>query len=115
MRHADEAPDGIMDYLLVRLMEWGRDAGYRWFSLGVAPLTGLSKSSSAPLWNHVASLAFRHGEHFYNFQGLRAYKEKFRPEWRSRYLAVPGGLALPAVVRDVASLISGGLGGAFRR
>ena len=45
---------------------------------------------------------------FYNFQGLRAYKEKFDPVWEPRYLAYPGGLALPRVVADVSALIAGG-------
>jgi phosphatidylglycerol lysyltransferase len=54
---------------------------------------------------------YRHGEHFYNFQGLRQYKEKFDPVWTPRYLASPGGLALPAVLVDVAALMAGGLFG----
>jgi len=33
---------------------------------------------------------------FYSIEGLRAYKEKFDPIWRSKYLASPGGFALPA-------------------
>ena len=51
---------------------------------------------------------YRHGEAFYNFQGVRAYKSKFDPVWQPRYLAYPGGLALARVVTDVASLIAGG-------
>jgi phosphatidylglycerol lysyltransferase len=58
---------------------------------------------------------FRHGEHFYNFQGLRAYKEKFGPEWQPRYLACPGGLALPRILANVGGLIAGGLTGVVRR
>jgi phosphatidylglycerol lysyltransferase len=44
----------------------------------------------------------------YNFQGLRAYKEKFNPVWQPRYLAYPGGLRLPRVLADVSALIAGG-------
>jgi phosphatidylglycerol lysyltransferase len=54
---------------------------------------------------------FRHGEDFYNFQGLRQYKDKFGPEWEPRYLASPGGFALPVILSNIASLISGGLRG----
>jgi phosphatidylglycerol lysyltransferase len=53
----------------------------------------------------------RFGDHFYNFQGLRAYKEKFNPVWQSRYLAAPGGLTLPRTLADIGALISGGLKG----
>jgi phosphatidylglycerol lysyltransferase len=115
MRHREEAPDGVMDFLFVELMLWGREQGYRWFNLGMAPLSGLEERALAPLWNRVGSLVFRHGEHFYNFQGLRQYKEKFDPVWEPRYLACPGGLVLPRVLADIAALIGGGLRGVVGR
>ena len=52
---------------------------------------------------------FRHGEHFYNFEGLRHYKAKFQPEWEPRYLVAPGGIALPRILLDVSALIAGGI------
>jgi phosphatidylglycerol lysyltransferase len=111
MRFGIDAPKGAMDYLFTELMLWGRDAGYRYFSLGVAPLSGLEQHPLAPAWHRVGNLVFSLGEHFYNFEGLRRYKSKFLPEWQPRYLASPGGLALPRVLMDVSSLISGGLRG----
>ena len=60
------------------------------------------------LWTRLGSFLYAHGEAFYNFQGLRAYKEKFHPVWQSRYLAYPGGLTLPRTLADVAALIAGG-------
>lgn len=111
MRHRPEAHGGLMDYLFIRLMLYGREQGYRWFNLGMAPLSGLPQHELAPLWNRLGGFLFRHGEHFYNFQGLRRYKEKYGPEWRPRYLASPGGFALPQVLRDLSVLISGGVGG----
>jgi len=111
MRHLPDAPAGLMDFLFAQLMLRGRGEGYRWFNLGMAPLSGLPQHELAPLWNRVGGFMFRHGEHFYNFQGLRHYKEKFNPEWSPRYLASPGGLALPTVLGDLSLLISGGIGG----
>ena len=70
---------------------------------------GFEQHRLAPLWNRLGALLFRHGEQFYNFQGLRAFKDKFDPVWEPRYLASPGGLALPFVLTDVAALISGGV------
>ena len=40
MRYRTSAPPGVMDALLVEVMQWGRDEGYQWFSLGMAPLVG---------------------------------------------------------------------------
>lgn len=78
-------------------MLWGKDHNYQWFDLGMAPLSGVDARSVGPLWNRLAVIAYRHGEHFYNFQGLRQYKNKFDLEWLPRYLASPGGLALPII------------------
>jgi phosphatidylglycerol lysyltransferase len=108
MRHRPSAPPGIMDALFVELMQWGRVQGYQSFNLGVAPLSGIEESPVAPLWSKVGRFVYGHGETFYNFKGLRAYKEKFHPEWEPRYLAYPGGLALPRILADVSALIAGG-------
>jgi phosphatidylglycerol lysyltransferase len=111
MRHTRDAPAGVMDYLFLELMLWGRDQGYRWFNLGMAPLSGLEARALAPLWSRVGALVYQHGEQLYNFQGLRQYKDKYDPVWEPRYLACPGGLALPRILGDVAALIAGGLRG----
>ncbi len=111
MRYLPKAPRGIMDYLFVSLILWGKQQGYQMFNLGMAPFSGLQDSALAPLWNRLGAFVYRHGEHFYNFQGLRHYKDKFGPEWRSKYIAVPGGLRLPLILTNVAALISGGLKG----
>ena len=107
MRHLPEAPNGTMDFLFTQVLLWGRGEGYRWFNFGVAPLSGLERKGRATLWDRVGTLLYRHGEHFYNFRGLRQYKEKFAPVWAPRYLASPGGAALPLVLLDVAALIAG--------
>ena len=111
MRYLPEAAEDVMEYLFVSLMLWGKAQGYRWFNLGMAPFSGLENRALAPLWNRLGAFVFRYGEHFYNFQGLRQYKEKFDPEWRPRYLASPGGLALPQIFANLATLISGGVKG----
>jgi phosphatidylglycerol lysyltransferase len=115
MRYRGTAPKGVMEGLLVQLMLWGQPKGYRWFNLGMAPLSGMEGSPLAPLWSRVANLLFEHGEGLYHFQGLRAYKEKFSPVWEPRYLAYPGGLALPRIVADVSALIAGGYRRIFQK
>jgi phosphatidylglycerol lysyltransferase len=115
MRHADAAPPGVMDFLFVELLLWAQHDGYRFFSLGMAPLAGFEHHRLAPLWNRLGALLFRHGEQFYNFRGLRSFKDKFDPVWEPRFLASPGGIAVPFVLTDVAALISGGVTGVVTR
>ena len=111
MRYLPDDRDGLMDYLLIKLMLWGREQGYDWFNLGMAPLAGLQNRSFAPLWNRFGALVFGGGEAFYNFRGLHQYKDKFDPQWEARYLAVPGGMTLPRILTDLTALIAGGFKG----
>ncbi len=115
MRYNKAAPKGIMDYLFVELMLYGQANGFQWFCLGMAPLAGLEHHELAPTWHKIGNAIFEHGEHFYNFEGLRTFKEKFDPQWQPRYLAAPGGLATPRVLLDATVLISGGVKEVFAR
>ncbi|MGE0454963.1 MAG: bifunctional lysylphosphatidylglycerol flippase/synthetase MprF [Vicinamibacteria bacterium] len=115
MRFRPDAPKGVMESLFACLLVWGRDQGYREFSLGMAPLSGLEGSPVAPFWARMGRMIFERGETFYSFQGLRAFKEKFHPEWEPRYLAYPGGPALARVLADVSALVAGGYRRVFFR
>jgi phosphatidylglycerol lysyltransferase len=107
MRYGSTAPDRTMEYLFVKLMLWGKENGYRRFSLGMAPLSGLEKRQFAPLWHKVGSLIFANGDYIYNYKGLRDFKEKFNPVWSPKYIALPTGLKKSLALKDIATLISG--------
>jgi phosphatidylglycerol lysyltransferase len=115
MRHLADMPYGTMDFLFVQLMIWGRDQGYRWFNLGMAPLSGIESRRLAPIWARIGALLYRHGDAFYGFEGLRAYKDKFSPVWTARYIAAPPGLGLARGMIDLQTLIGGGSRSAARR
>ena len=108
MRFGADAPRSAMDFLIVELMLWGKAQDYRWFNLGMAPLSGLERRPLAPAWHKIGGFVFQHGEHFYNFEGLKNYKDKFSPIWQPKYLMSPGGLALPRILTDISILIAGG-------
>ncbi|MBF9151816.1 bifunctional lysylphosphatidylglycerol flippase/synthetase MprF [Novosphingobium jiangmenense] len=105
MRHSAAAPRGTMDFLFANLLLWAKAQGYRHFTLGMVPLSGIEGRRLAPAWARAAALVFRHGERFYGFRGLRAYKDKFGPVWRPRYLAGPQDVGLLQALRDVSRLI----------
>lgn len=109
MRFLPEAPGSAMEFLFIALCLHFRAGNYRWFRLGMAPLSGMSDRPSAPLWHKIGRLVFAHGERFYNFRGLRAFKQKFRPEWHPRYLAVLGGIEPALALADTTALIGRGL------
>jgi phosphatidylglycerol lysyltransferase len=111
MRQSSDAPPSVMRYLVAELMRWAREQGYAFFNLGMVPLSGIRAGSVAPLWNQLASAMRIGGERYYNFQGLRNFKEWFHPEWEPSYLVSAGGTKRPIIVANVAGLISGGTAG----
>jgi phosphatidylglycerol lysyltransferase len=115
MRYDSDAPKGVIDYMLVECMLWGKANGFRWFNLGMAPLSGLEDHALAPAWHKLGRMVQRYGENFYNFEGLRKFKQKFDPVWRPRYLAAPDGLAMAGALLDVTALISGGVRNVLRK
>ncbi|HEY0233301.1 MAG TPA: bifunctional lysylphosphatidylglycerol flippase/synthetase MprF [Dokdonella sp.] len=108
MRHVDGAPRGTMDFLFAKVMQWAKDHGHASFSLGMAPLSAVGDNPYARVNERLAALAFQYGGRFYNYQGLRRYKEKFGPEWVGSYLAYPRGLWVPGLLIDIAALVAGG-------
>jgi phosphatidylglycerol lysyltransferase len=81
----------------------------------MAPLSGLETHPLAPLWHRFGHLIYNRGARFYNFQGLREFKDKFDPQWEPRYLATTGGIDPIVIMVDTAALISGGIQGAIRK
>jgi phosphatidylglycerol lysyltransferase len=108
MRYRHTAPRGVMDFLFVSLMWHGRLAGYHHFNLGMAPLASVGEAREAHLRERLAHLLFQHGETWYNFRGLRAYKQKFEPEWVPRYMAYERSWEWAAAITHVSALIAGG-------
>jgi len=113
MRYDPDIPGGVMEFLFVELMLWGQQQNYQWFSLGMAPLSGLERRPLAPLWHKIGTIIFDQGDEFYNFEGLYNYKAKFDPVWEPRYLAAPTGLSVPFILMTITCLISGSWKGIF--
>jgi phosphatidylglycerol lysyltransferase len=115
MRHLPAAPPNTMLFIFVQLLLYFKAQGFRRFTLGMAPLSGLETHPLAPLWHRFGHLVYNRGERFYNFQGLREFKEKFDPVWEPRYLATTPGISPILVMADIAALIGGGVQGIIRK
>ncbi len=107
MRYRADGP-GVMDFLFASLFFYGKDQGYGRFNLGMAPLASVGRFQTAHARERLAKVLFQHGEQWYNFQGLRFYKEKFSPDWVPRYLAYPNAWEWPAVITHASALVAGG-------
>ena len=110
MRYRSDSPH-VMYFLFASLLLEGKTAGYARFNLGMAPLASVGEQRSAHAHERLARLLFQRGEHWYNFQGLRQYKEKFDPEWVPRYMAYQNAWEWPVAIAHVSALIAGNWAG----
>jgi phosphatidylglycerol lysyltransferase len=114
MRYRTDGPT-VMDFLITSVLLWGKEAGYRTFNLGMAPLASVGEHRGAYRRERLASLVFRRGEQWYNFQGVRYYKQKFNPDWLPRYMAYEGAWEWPVALANVSALIAGSWKGAVTK
>lgn len=99
MRRRPDAPDGVMDYLFVRMIALFKERGFEGMNLGFAPLSNIEGSGVVA---RALRVLYERGGRAFNFQGLRAFKEKWHPVWEPRYLVYRSDIQLPQLALAVA-------------
>jgi phosphatidylglycerol lysyltransferase len=77
------APNGTSERLVDATMRTLAEDEYTYITLGLVPLTRRGRTPPVPgrLWLRLMLAWIRaHGRRFYNFEGLDAFKAKFRPD-----------------------------------
>jgi len=97
-----------MDFLFASLFFHAKELRYERFNLGMAPLASVGDLRGAHPRERLARLVFQHGEDWYNFQGLRFFKQKFEPDWQPRYVSYQSAFEFPVAIAYVSALIAGG-------
>jgi len=105
MRFLDESPNSTMEFLLLKMIEWTSEKNYKYFDLGMAPLSNVGKSDYASFAEKVASRIFASERFKYNFKGLRQYKDKFRPIWVYKYIAYPVENKIEPIAINISMMI----------
>ncbi|MEH2244624.1 phosphatidylglycerol lysyltransferase domain-containing protein [Nostoc sp.] len=98
MRHRPSIENGTMDFLFISLLQHFKECGYDSFNFGLSAFAGVGDNPESRRLEKVLHYLYEHLNRFYNFKGLHAYKDKFRPGWEPRYLVYPSLAALPDVV-----------------
>lgn len=98
MRRRTEVEQGTMDFLFASMFEHFKERGYDTFNLGLVVLSGVGEKPQSPRLEKALHYFYKHLNQFYNFKGLHAYKEKFKPDWEPRYFIYPRKAALPEVI-----------------
>ena len=87
MRHLLDAPTGIMDDIFINLFEIFQQKGYKYFDMGMAPLSNVGTSTYSFIEEKIVHIIYEYGYRFYGFQGLRSYKDKYVTKWESKYIS----------------------------
>ncbi len=97
MRHRLHPPNGIMDYLFVKLFCWCQDHGFARFNLGMAPMAGFQEREHANAAERAVHGFFQHLSFIFNFRGIKQYKAKFADTWEPRYVIYRNVFDLPKI------------------
>lgn len=84
IRKTSDAPNGIMDYILVELINYLKAEGFNTINLGLAPMSGMEDPNT--FREKSIKFAYEKIKSFSHYKGLRDYKEKFSPDWYNEYL-----------------------------
>ena len=95
MRRRTEAPNGIMDYLFVKVLLASKERGFKRFDLGMAPMSGFQEKEEASQQERAVHAFFQQLNFLFSYKGLRAYKAKFASVWEPRYAVYRNVLDLP--------------------
>lgn len=104
MRSRPEA-NGLMYFLIAESIEQAKLDGVTEISLANAPLANVDSETRALQFEEKAvRYVFKNFNEIYGYKSLFDFKEKFRPEWRGRYVAYPGKASLPWVALAIAGV-----------
>jgi phosphatidylglycerol lysyltransferase len=102
LRKTADAPNGIMDHILIELFKYFKANGIRYVNLGFAPMSGLddphnfTEKSMKFAYEKIRSLS--------HYKGQRDYKDKFNPQWNDKFLIYSNDydlLQVPGVLTKV--------------
>ncbi len=86
--------NGIMEASIAEAVRFFKELHVVNLSLGVAPLADANPQEERGLLNKTTTFLFNNFNQFYNYQSLFKFKDKFAPNWESRYLSYKSGMKL---------------------
>ena len=84
IRKTSDAPNGVMDFIIVELFRYLKSEGYSYVNIGFAPMSGLNDPHTFK--EKSMKFAYEKIRGFSQYKGLREYKEKFATVWVNKYL-----------------------------
>jgi phosphatidylglycerol lysyltransferase len=109
--HQPGSPNGTVELMIDSAMRALAEGGFDYATLGLSPLSTRAevKLFRNPLWLRILLGWMRqHGQRFYNFDGLDAFKAKLRPEkWEPVFAISNESRVSPRTLYAIAAAFSG--------
>jgi lysylphosphatidylglycerol synthetase-like protein (DUF2156 family) len=97
MRRLPETPNGLMEFLVVRTVEWARSHGVEELSLNFCVFWDLIAAEPRTRLRAIARGGLRAADRLFQLERLLVFTRKFAPEWRPRYVCVERLADVPRV------------------
>jgi lysyl-tRNA synthetase class 2 len=91
MRRRHDTPNGLMEFLIVETITWGRDHGVAEVSLNFSVFAEYMRADSGLLKIVLLRL-----DRLFQLERLHSFNRKFFPQWRRRYFCFERWTDLPA-------------------
>jgi len=97
MRRGRETPNGLMEFLIARTIEWARERRTEELSLNFCAFSDFLVGDARTVFHALARRFVQIGDHLFQLDRLLVFNRKFHPEWRPRYLCVERLSDIPSV------------------
>ncbi|PSL47231.1 phosphatidylglycerol lysyltransferase [Chitinophaga niastensis] len=84
IRKTADAPGGVMDALIIAMIQDAQLKGLHFLNLGMVPMSGISQPENTA--EKMVKYAYEKLRFFRHYQGLREFKEKYATQWTNKYL-----------------------------
>lgn len=103
IRKTKDAPNGVMDFILIALFNHLKTQNYKTVNLGLAPMSGIENPKT--FQEKSMKYAYDKIKSFSHHKGLRNFKEKFSPNWQNQYVIFSDDYDLIQIPRILSKVI----------
>ena len=102
IRKKTTAPNGSMDAMIVKLVDYAKEKNLQYINLGLTPLGGMKDPDNTA--EEILKFVYNRLGSFKHYQSLRDFKEKYADVWENKYLIYGSDfdlLQIPAALNKI--------------
>jgi phosphatidylglycerol lysyltransferase len=103
IRKTADAPNGIIDFILIELFNYLKSQNLTAVNIGLAPMSGIENPTT--IQERSMKYVYEKVKSFSHYKGLRDFKEKFSPSWYNQYIVFSDDYDLIQIPRILSKVI----------